>query len=233
MNEPLLLLPGHMCDARLFSRQIDGLCGLATLHLPRAPRENSIESMAVETLDAAPPRFAVAGISMGGIIAMELIRIAPERIAGIALMDTNHLPESEATRAERQARMDRAAAGHLREVMRDDLKPLYLAKGADLGSVRDLVMDMALSLGPDVFIDQSRALIGRRDQSDTLRSINVPALVMCGEMDMLCPEERHREIAALIPNARLEVIPGAGHLPNLEQSELTNQKLIEWMEIKT
>ena len=232
MKEPLLLLPGHMCDARLFSHQINRLCRVAGLHLPKVPDGESIRNMAVDILADAPPRFAVAGLSMGGIVAMEIYRIAPERVTRIALMDTNHLPESKESAAERKVMMTRVKRGHFREVVRDELKPQYMSNGSDNRPNLNVIMDMALSLGPDVFIRQSRAINRRRDQSGTLRSLNVPAWIMCGERDTLCPVERHREIAALIPKARLEVIPGAGHLPTLEQPEIANQKLIEWMEIE-
>ena len=232
MTEPLVLLPGHMCDVRLFHNQISVLGGRATLHFPCVSDRDSIEGMALDTLADAPPKFAVAGLSMGGLVALEIFRIAPGRVTRIALMDTNHLAETDEAGEARRARESWVRAHGLREVVRDDLKPRYKLQSTEDVPVSQLVMEMALSIGQEVFFRQSQAIGGRRDQTETLRSIDVPTSVICGEFDAVCPVETHRDIACLIPDSRLEVIPEAGHLPTLEQPEVTNRKLIEWMEIK-
>lgn len=225
MAAPLILLPGMMCDARLFGPQTDAL---AAQVLPITGAD-TVQALAAEVLDRAPDRFALAGLSMGGIVAMEVVRQAPDRVTGLALMDTNPLAEAEAVKARRGPQMDKAAAGDLARVMRDEMKPHYLSDGANRAAILDLCMDMALSLGPEVFIRQSRALRDRPDQCDTLRAYPGPALVLCGRDDRLCPLSRHELMHDLLPDAVLQVIDGAGHLPTLEQPDSTTDALRAWL----
>lgn len=190
----------------------------------------SISELAQDILDHAPNKFALAGLSMGGIVAMEVFRQAPERINRIALLDTNPLDEPVERQTIRDQQILRAQNGELRAVIRDEMKPNYLTDGPHTGSILDLCMSMAETLGPDVFINQSYALQNRPNQCDTLRQIDVPTLILCGEDDALCPIERHQLMRDLIPGARLEVIPGAGHLPTLEQPQLTIEALQAWLD---
>lgn len=229
MNEPLVLLPGMMCDARLFAAQIGEFSVDYPVMLAPLTKRSTVAELSADILAHAPNRFALAGLSMGGIIAMEIVRQAPERVSRLALMDTNPLAEPAARALERDAQIDRVRNGGLRSVMRDEMKPNYLADGPQKDSVLDLCMEMAEALGKDVFTTQSRALQHRSDQCDTLRAIDVPTLILCGEDDSLCPPERHEMMRDLIFGARLAVIPGAGHLPVLEQSDLTNKELKLWL----
>lgn len=227
---PLLLLPGMMCDARLFGPQIDALSGTRPLMTLPMDRHETLQELAADILAYAPPCFAMAGVSMGGILAMEVLRQAPNRVAGLALMDTNPKAELEAVKARRTPQIAAARAGDLRRVMRDEMKPNYLADGPNTGAILDLCMAMAMDLGPEVFVRQSIALRDRPDQQDTLRDFKGPALVLCGQEDTLCPLERHELMHALMPQSRLAVIPGAGHLPTLEQPVLTTKALVGWLE---
>lgn len=229
MTDPVLFLPGMMCDARLFQPQITALSGERAVQVAPITRGERIEEIASDVLVNAPPKFALAGLSMGGIVAMEVYRRAPDRVTRIALMDTNPLEEAPAYAALRDPQMARVKAGLLEEVMRDEMKPNYLAPGPGRPAVLGLVMEMALSLGPEVFIRQSRALQRRRDQQKTLRQIDVPALILCGEHDALCPIKRHTFMAELIETAELRVIEDAGHLPTLEQPDYVNDALQEWL----
>lgn len=229
MTEPLVLLPGMMCDARLYWQQIVAFSGGMALQFAPVTTADTIEALAVDVLARAPDRFALAGLSMGGIVAMEVIRRAPERVTRIALMDTNPLAESPDVAARREPQMVRVRAGRLRQVMVEEMKPNYLAAGPEADAILDLVLDMAETLGPDVFVRQSRALRRRPDQQGTLRRIGVPALVLCGEHDRLCPVRRHELMAELIPTAVLVVIPGAGHLPVLEAPASVNRALEQWL----
>ena len=224
---PLVLLPGHMCDARQWGPQLASLSAYRTVLLPEVAGADSVEALAAAVLRDAPPRFALAGLSMGGILAMEVARQAPGRVERIALLDTNPLPEAEEVKALRRERMARVEAGALAEVVRDEMKPLYLAeRRADL---LDLCLDMALALGPEVFLRQSRALMDRPDQTATLRALDVPALVIHGAEDRLVPLERARLMAGLLRRATLEVVPGAGHLPPVERPEATTAALARWL----
>jgi pimeloyl-ACP methyl ester carboxylesterase len=227
---PLVLLPGMMCDARLFGPQIAALSGRWPLGLFPITAHDHVEALAREILTNAPPSFALAGLSMGGIVAMEVLRQAPARLTRIALLDTNPLAEDDAIRARREPQIARALDGGLAAVMRDEMKPNYLANGSGKRAILDLCMDMATGLGPQVFARQSRALASRPDQRETLRSVRQPTLILMGEDDRLCPRDRHELMHALIPASRLVMIEGAGHLPTLEHPEKTTAELIRWLE---
>ncbi|WP_298838834.1 alpha/beta fold hydrolase [uncultured Roseobacter sp.] len=229
MAEPLVFLPGMMCDARLFGPQIAELSSEIPVTVAPITSGERIEEIASALLDQLPQRFALAGLSMGGIVAMELLRRAPDRITRIALMDTNPLAETPQMATAREPQIVAARAGRMLDVMREEMKPKYLAPGPHRQAVLDLVMDMADALGPEVFVRQSRALQRRRDQQKTLRQCKVPALVLCGAHDVLCPVKRHEFMSELIPSATLRVLDHSGHLPPLEQPAETTAALREWM----
>lgn len=229
MNEPLLLLPGMMCDARLFAPQVAQFSADRPVMVAPLTGQASFRDLSAAILKHAPLRFALAGLSMGGIAAMEIVREAPERVTRLALIDTNPLADSASQTSLRESQIERVSNGNLHEVMRDEMKPNYLSKGPGREAILELCMSMAGRLGPDVFIQQSRALQQRPDQCDTLRSVAVPTLILCGEDDALCPIERHELMRDLVTGATLAVIPGAGHLPTLEQPELTNRELELWL----
>ena len=229
MAEPLVFLPGMMCDARLFGPQIAELSADHCVTVAPVTQGERIEEIASGLLDQLPARFALAGLSMGGIVAMELLRRAPDRITRIALMDTNTLAETPPVAAAREPQIVGVRTGRLEQVMREEMKPHYLAPGPHRAEVLDLVMDMALTLGADTFVRQSRALQRRRDQQGTLRKCKVPTLVLCGAHDALCPVKRHTFMAELIPYAKLVILENAGHLPTLETPAETTQALRDWL----
>ena len=186
--------------------------------------------MAQSVLQSAPPQFALAGLSMGGIVAMEIMRHAPERVTHLALIATNPKAEDPAVSANRERQKAQVRQGHLRAVLRDEMKPNYLADSAHKADILDLCMTMAMQLGPEAFLNQSEALASRPDQQDNLKLVTVPSLILCGKEDRLCPLDRHVLLAQLICGARLEIIDGAGHLPTLEQPEATNTALRIWLD---
>lgn len=224
-----MLLPGMMCDARLFEPQVNALSKQCDVYVVPITEFDTMGELADEVLLNAPAKFALAGLSMGGIVAMEIMAKAPERVERLALLDTNPLAEQEAISQNRLRQIEKIRSGDLMGVMRDEMKPLYLTDGPERDDHLALCMDMALSLGADVFIRQSSALASRPDQTNTLRSINVPTLVLCGCDDTLCPVERHELMHELIPNSRLSIVNDAGHLPTLENPAETNQHLVEWL----
>ena len=230
MFEPLVFLPGMMCDARLFGPQIAALSPEFSVMVCPVTRGERIEEIASALLDDLPSRFALAGLSMGGIVAMEILRRAPGRVTRLALMDTNPLAETPQIAAAREPQIVKARAGRLLAVMRDEMKPHYLAPGPYRGEILKLVMDMADSLGPETFVRQSRALQRRRDQQATLRKCKVPTLILCGAHDALCPIKRHTFMAELIQGAELLVLDDAGHLPTLEMPDDTTAALRRWMQ---
>lgn len=224
---PLLLIPGMMCDARVWGDLPARLDRPVIHHIPGDA--DTMAALAARALAAAPPRFALAGLSMGGIVAMEMLRQAPDRIERLALLDTNPLAESPEAQARRRPQIDRALAGGLAAVMRDEMKPNYLAPGPGKAAILDLCLDMALALGPQVFARQSRSLRDRPDQTATLAAFAGPALVLTGAEDRLCPLDRHRLMHRLMPQSRLVVIEGAGHLPSLEKPVETGAALRRWL----
>ena len=227
---PVVLLPGMMCDARLFAPQIADLSRDRAVTVAPITGADRVEALAEAVLAAAPARFALAGLSMGGIVAMEVVRRAPERVERLALMDTNHRAESPKGLAMRERQVEAVRAGRLREVLREEMKPTYLAPGPRRGDVLRLVTEMATALGPGVFERQSRALATRPDQTGTLRGFEVETLVLCGRHDALCPLRRHEEMAAAVPGARLEIVEEAGHLPTLERPEETTALLRDFLD---
>ena len=229
MSEPLLLLPGMMCDARLYGPQLEALSHARAVMVAPFGLHETIADIAADILTNAPTRFALAGLSMGGIVAMEVIRQAPERVARLALLDTNPKAEAPDIAARREPQMEKVRAGGLRAVMRDEMKPNYLTDGPNMGAILDLCMAMAETVGPEAFIAQSRALQSRPDQQETLKRVTAPTLILCGEDDALCPLHRHTLMHDLIPGSTLTVIKGAGHLPTLEQPDATNEALAAWL----
>lgn len=225
---PLLLLPGLMCDARLFAPQIAALSAHRSVIVPWLGGAETMAALAAQVLQQAPPVFALAGLSMGGIVAMEMVRQAPARVARLALMDTNPLAEVPEVQARRQPQIDRALAGGLAGVLREAMIPMYLA--APDPALEALCLEMALDMGPQVFARQSRALRARADQCETLQRYSGPSLVLTGAHDRLCPMERHTLMQELMPQSRLVVIEGAGHLPTLERAQATNTALRGWLE---
>lgn len=234
MTEPLVLLPGMMCDARLFAAQITDLSRDRAVMLAPITRGERIEEIAASLIDQLPARFALAGLSMGGIVAMELLRRIPDRITRLCLMDTDPLAEPPQVAAIREPWIVRARAGKLDEVMREALKPSVLAPGPGRAAVLALMYamaaDLAVDLGPDLFVRQSRALQRRPDQQGTLRKCKVATLILCGEHDALTPVKRHTFMAELIPNATLRIIADAGHIPTLEQPEAVIEALRGWLD---
>ena len=167
---------------------------------------------------------------MGGIVAMEVLRQAPERVDRLALLDTNPLAEAPNLQARRLPQIAKVQAGGLAAVMRDEMKPNYLAESPHKAEILDLCMDMALGLGPDTFVDQSRALASRPDQQVTLAAFIGPALILMGAEDRLCPRPRHDLMHHLMPQSRLVIIDGAAHLPPLEQPIETTAAMRRWLE---
>jgi pimeloyl-ACP methyl ester carboxylesterase len=230
VRTPLVLLPGMMCDARLFDPQIRGLSDVTEIWVGDITRHDAMAALAAAVLADAPfERFALAGLSMGGIVAMNMLARAPERIAGLALLDTNHLAETPERQALRQPQIARARE-HLATVLVDEMKPHYFGP-AQTGnrSLLDLVLRMGLELGAEVFERQSLALKERPDASGALSRYRSPVLLLCGEHDRLCPPERHRDMARLVPQAKLVIVPDSGHLSTLEAPDAVTAALRDWL----
>ena len=223
------MVPGMMCDERIFSPQIEALSQNLEVTIADISNFSSVRELASDVLKKAPKKFSLLGHSMGGIVAMEIYSQEPNRIEKLILMDTNPKAELDEVKLKREPQIREVNKGKLLEVMRDEMKPNYLAESENKTSVLNVCMDMALNLGPDVFINQSRALQSRLDQQNTIQSIKIPVLIMCGSEDKLCPVERHEMMHNMISDSDLKIINNAGHMPTLEQPRETTEVLKEWL----
>jgi pimeloyl-ACP methyl ester carboxylesterase len=226
---PLTLLPGLLCDEALWTPQIAAFADIAEITVADLTRDESLPLMAARVLAEAPERFALAGLSMGGYLAQEIMRQAPERVMRLALLDTS----ARADTPERLAiRRDLIALAHKGEfkgitprMLPQWLHPDHLA---DTGLART-IMEMTQRVGRDAYLRQMQAIMERPDGREDLRRIRVPTLVLCGREDKATPLALHEEIAALVPGAVLTVIERCGHLSTLEQPEAVNAALGAWL----
>lgn len=226
---PLVLIPGLLCDARLWGPQMAALGRRTVIHAAITDAD-SISELASRVLAVAPPIFALAGLSMGGIVAMEMVRQAPDRVERLALLSTNPKAELPEVSSSRAIQIDAARAGRLRQVMQEDLLPRYFAEESDQIELAGLCLDMALSLGAEVFERQSLALAHRADQQSSLASYKGITLVLVGDEDRLCPSDRYELMLSLMPQAKGVRIARAGHLPTLERPVEIAQALLSWLE---
>lgn len=226
---PLVLIPGFMCDARLFAPQIATVSRTRPVQIANVAGQDTIEAMAASVLRTAPLRFAVAGLSMGGMVAMAMVSQAPERIAALGLLATDPLPEPPKVAARRETQMQAVREGALRDLMRDRIAPWYAPEGSRRAGIIDLSVDMAVALGPEVFLRQAAALRDRPDLRPALAEWRGPTLILCGALDAMCPLAGHELMHGLVPGSRLEVIPDTGHLPTLERPEATTAALEAWL----
>ena len=228
-NLPLVLVPGLLCSARLYASQITALWPLGPVTVADHRRDDSMEAIAARILKDAPPHFALAGLSMGGYIAFAMMRLAPERIAKLALLDTSARPDLPEQKAGREKFIAMAQAGKLNDVV-ETLTPKFLHRDhAKDEGLKKIVRDMAHDTGPDAFARQQKAIMNRHDSRPLLSEIGCPTLVLVGEGDELTPPELAREIAADILGSRLVVVPSCGHLSTIEKPEAVNAAMIEWL----
>lgn len=226
---PLLFLPGLLCDAALFAPQIEGLAGLADSTVADLTLDDSVAAMAARTLAAAPEKFALCGLSMGGYVALEIMRQAPGRVLRLALLDTSAKPDTEEKKTRRRDLMALAERGKFKGVT-PKLLPALVAPAHREGPVADEVFAMAARVGKDAFLRQQTAIMNRPDSRPTLTHIAVPTLVGVGDQDAITPPDEADEIHALIPGSTLTVFKGSGHLSTLEVPDQATAALRAWLE---
>jgi pimeloyl-ACP methyl ester carboxylesterase len=232
-NPGLILVPGLLCDDRLWRPQLAALSGLADCRVADATRSGTMAGLARDLLEDCPfERFALAGLSMGGYVALEVVRQAPQRVVRLALLDTSARADAPEQSQRRREFIALAERGRFMGVT-DALLPL-LIHASRLGDAALVatVKAMAASVGKEAFVRQERAIMGRADSLPLLPQIRCPTLVLCGREDALTPLERHEEIAAAVPNARLEVIDECGHLSTLEQPDAVSAALARWLQAR-
>lgn len=229
----LVLLPGLACDADVWKHLVQSLAGTATVRVVDYGPSDSIEKMAVVALDGAPKRFAVAGHSMGGRVAFEVVRRAPERVAGLAVLDTAYRAfaggdAGERETAARSALQELAETKGMRAMaefwMKSIIHPDRIADNALVGAI----VEMMGRKSPEIFAAQIKALLERPDATPVLATVRCPALVLCGREDAWSPLAGHREIAARIPDARLAVIEHCGHMAPMERPEDVTASMTSW-----
>jgi pimeloyl-ACP methyl ester carboxylesterase len=228
-KEPLVLIPGLGCTAALFEPQIARLSPERSILMADHTKDESVAAIAERLLGTAPERFALAGLSMGGYVALEVLRQAPARIARLALLDTSARPDTDEARANRRNLIQLAKQGRLDEV-HAALWPRLVAPAHQSDErLEEIVRRMLQETGPDAFIRQQTAIMGRLDSRPFLSSIEIPTLVLVGAEDLITPQEIAREMAEAIEWASLVVVPGSGHLSSLESPEAVSEALQEWL----
>ncbi len=226
---PVVMIPGMMCDERIFAHQIEELGTDTEVYIADISKYSSIQELASDVLKNSPPIFFLVGHSMGGIVAMEMCSQEPDRIEKLVIMDSNPKSELEETKLKREPQIRNVISGNLAQVMKEEMKPNYLADSYKQKDILNTCMEMALTLGPEVFVRQSRALQGRDDQQSTLEDLDIPVLIMCGSEDKLCSIEKHELMHNIINDSKLEVVMGAGHMPTLEQPQKTTEVIKSWL----
>ncbi|MEQ8664317.1 MAG: alpha/beta fold hydrolase [Rhodospirillales bacterium] len=229
---PLVLLPGLLCTDVLYRHQLRDLSDVADMMVADLTRDDTIADMAGRVLDEAPPTFALAGLSMGGYVAQEVLRQAPERVERLALLDTSARSDDDTQRRRREgliAQVRRSAPEKFQGVTRR-LLPLLIhpARQEDPAFVEP-VQAMAKAVGQAAYVRQQTAILGRPDGRGDLGAIGCPTMVLCGREDILTPLELSEEMTQGIANARLVVIENCGHLATLEQPEAVNAAFREWL----
>jgi pimeloyl-ACP methyl ester carboxylesterase len=226
---PVVMIPGMMCDERIFAHQIEELGTDTEVYIADISKYSSIQELASDVLENSPPKFFLVGHSMGGIVAMEMCSQEPDRIEKLVIMDSNPKPELEETKLKREPQIRDVVSGNLAQVMKEEMKPNYLADSYKQKDILNTCMEMALTLGPEVFVRQSRALQDRDDQQSTLKDLDIPVLIMCGAEDKLCSLEKHELMHNIINDSKLEVVMDAGHMPTLEQPQKTTEVIKSWL----
>ena len=226
---PLLLVPGLLCDEALWSNQLSGLSDIADCTVTDMRHDDTISGMAKRILDNAPDRFALCGLSMGGYCSLEIMRQAPDRVEKLALLDTSARPDNTEKQETRRRLMEWTRQGKFDAVLKALLPFFIHPMRMTEGNFKSIIEDSANNIGPDVFLNQQKAIMSRIDSRDSLSSITCPTLVMCGDQDELTPPELHREMADAITNSELVIVEDCGHLSPLERPDVATPALRNWL----
>ncbi len=227
---PLVLLPGTLCDAELWTHQTRHLADIAAPSVGDLTRDESIAAMAERALEAAPARFVLAGLSLGAIVAFEIMRRAPERVIALALLNTNPAEPDDTQVAVWREEIQLATSGLFAEFVEDRWIPLLFGASGGSGiSLGHVIRGMAHAVGPEGCVRQLAAQIGRPDSWPSLAAIACPAIVIGGRQDTICTPALHEAIAAAIPDAQLAIVENCGHLSARERPEVVTALLRQWL----
>ena len=233
-SEHLLLLPGLVCDQAVWQGQIDALSDVAACTCADYGPLNSLTAMAEAVLDEAPERFSIAGHSMGGRVALEVYRLAPERVNRIAVFNTGYLALAEGAAGEEEKRkrgelVALARSGGMRAMLAKWLPPMIHPSRLHDTALVNAIMEMMSRKTPEVFAAQIQALIARPDASPVLAQIRCPALVLTGREDGWSPPAQHAAIAERIARSELVIVPNCGHMSTMEQPAEVSAALRKWL----
>jgi pimeloyl-ACP methyl ester carboxylesterase len=226
---PILLVPGLVSSPRIFAPVVPALWRFGPVTVANHIRDDNMGAIARRILSEAPPRFALAGHSMGGYIAFEIMRQAPERVARLALINTQARPDTAEATERRRGMMARAKSGDYRGVLDELFSGFVHPSRREDASLRQLVYDMGDDVGSEGFVRQQTAVISRPDSRPALAWIKCPTLVLSGDEDNTIPNALSVEMANGIPGAKLVILPQCGHLPQPEQPKATADALAEWL----
>jgi pimeloyl-ACP methyl ester carboxylesterase len=229
MPDTVLFLPGAFNDRRLFAHQLDHLGEVAAPHFVDLPDVADVAAMAEAVLAAAPERFALAGLSLGGIVAFEMVRRAPARITRLALLATTAEPDPPPVTAVRRAAIERVRGGDFEGQVDTVLAMLLGPPARERPDHVAAVRDMVLGVGAARYARQVEAIMNRPDQRAVPAGITCPTLVLVGREDPITTVDSHRALAGDVPTARLAVVEQAGHLPPLDQPVATTALLRDWL----
>lgn len=226
----MVLLPGLLNGASLFEHQADVLAKEVGITIVDLTGSDSITELAADALAQAPDGpFVLLGMSMGGYVALEVMRQAPKRVAALALLSTSARPDTAEATATREE-LIKLGEADFPAVIETLVGRMAHPDHMNTPEISGVFHSMATGLGYEAFVRQQRAIIGRQDSRPTLKSIKCPTLVLCGREDLLTPVDIHRELAAGIGKAQLKVIENCGHLSPLEQPEQVTEILREWLD---
>ena len=232
---PLVLIPGLMCDGAVWEPLHPALTPYASCQVIDHGRASSITVMAQQVLAAAPPRFALAGHSMGGRVALEVLRLAPQRVLRLALLDTGYKARASGPAGEEEARKRQdllavARSQGVRAMARQWVQGMVHPARLNDTTFIDAIVSMFERKTADIFDKQIQALLARPDATPVLASARMPTLVLCGREDSWAPVSQHEEIAALIPGkVLLRVVESAGHMSTMEQPGAVAHAMLEWL----
>ncbi|MGS2722199.1 alpha/beta fold hydrolase [Porticoccus sp. GXU_MW_L64] len=225
----LILVPGILCDEWVWQHQVKALANVVDIAVADLRGHNCLSSMAEAILQQAPDQFALAGHSMGGRVALEMMRLAPQRITRLALLDTGVHSTTEAEYSKRSAQNQTARQQGMGTIVDSWIAGMVHSDRVTDTALISGIRDMLLRMTPQDLANMNTAMLSRSDATPLLAQISCPTLFLCGRQDSYSPLVRHRQMAAMVPGARLAVIEGCGHMTTLERPHEVTACLRNWL----
>jgi pimeloyl-ACP methyl ester carboxylesterase len=233
---PLVLVPGLMCDHTVWEPLLPFMDTSQTCQMIDHQNANSLSRMAEQLLEVSPPKFVMAGHSMGGRVALEVLRMAPDRVAGVALMDTGYLAKlggeaGELEVSKRLVLLEIAQSKGIRAMAQEWVKGMVHPNRLADKALIETILKMFETKNSDIFARQLLALIFRKDATDVLKSISVPTLILCGRQDAWSPPSQHEEMLQYVPHAAMSVIEDSGHMSTMEKPQAVAEAMNQWLSV--